>query len=230
MLNLLTMHPFMLSPPTTDDFPSPIGWLLDVLDGFLPCCRPASKFAPAAWPLSRHGALRVIWLTSQSAGLYLLASVNYTTEDVSSRQVAIQHGVHNLGAALAFVLSFVAEALVLSTAPRGKHVGRKACLSLGIFCAALFMVTQVGFGCTGRVPATICPAPLGTVSYVFECVMALSLAAIFFFTAFEHKQIAGAHATEAEGARFVSMFTRYKTWNADPTDDNDKVVSGRVMV
>ncbi|KAJ1635710.1 hypothetical protein T492DRAFT_835866 [Pavlovales sp. CCMP2436] len=193
IVHLITMHPYMVSPPFTDDFSSPLGWLLDVLDGCLPCCRPASYFAPAAWPLSRHGALRFLWLTAQSVGLYLLASVNYTTEDIrfesngEIRKRAIQHGLHNFGAALAFILSFVAEALVLSTTPRSKHVGRKVCLSLGILCAFVFLITQEGFGCTGRVPATICPAPFGTVSYMFECGMALSLAAIFFLTAFEHK-------------------------------------------
>ncbi|KAJ1631516.1 hypothetical protein T492DRAFT_839133 [Pavlovales sp. CCMP2436] len=233
ILNLASFHPFLLSPPITDDFPSPLGWLFDVLDGCLPCCRPASYFAPAAWPLSRHGALRFLWLTAQSAGLYLLASVNYTNEDFlfesdgESRKRAIQHGLHNLGAALAFILSFVAEALVLSTTPRGKHVGRKVCLSLGILCAVDFLITQEGFGCTGRVPATICPVPFGTASYMFECGMALSLAAIFFFTAFEQKEIT---AHTPEGAFFVPIFMNFKSWNADPTDDNDTVAPGRVMV
>ncbi|KAJ1635709.1 hypothetical protein T492DRAFT_1131421 [Pavlovales sp. CCMP2436] len=184
-LSLITLHPFLLSPPITDDFPSPLAWLLDVLEGF--------AFAPAAWVFSRSGALRFLWQTAQSAGLYLLlASVDYRADDSpldldsESRKRAIQHGLYNLGAAIAFILSFVAEALVLSTTPKCTHLRRKVCLSLGIFCAFVFLIiTQANIGCTHRVPAMDCPALLGTASYVFECGMALSVAAVLFLTATE---------------------------------------------
>ncbi|KAJ1631515.1 hypothetical protein T492DRAFT_869859 [Pavlovales sp. CCMP2436] len=194
VLNVGTLHPFLLSPVITDDAPSPLGWLYDALEG--------SAFAPAAWVFSRSGALRFLWLTAQSAGLYLLlASVDYRDEDspldsdCESRKRAIQHELHiliqhgltqNLEAALAFILSFVAEALVLSTKPKCTHLRRKVCLSLGIFCAFVFLIiTQASIGCTHREPAMDCPALLGTASYVFECGMALSLAAVLFLTATE---------------------------------------------
>ena len=168
-LNVMSLQTFFLTPPTPWSPPSTNG----VGSGAAP--------TPLLWPLSFQGSLRFWWLALQSFGLYLLASVSYTPPTAPGS--AIQNGIHNTGAAILFLVSYVVENAVLSTFPLHMFVGRRVFTALGSAFAVVFIVTQNVFKCTGLMPPDVCHPPWGVVSYVTEMGMCLSLAAILFFTA-----------------------------------------------
>lgn len=183
VLNLVTLQSFLLTPPS--------GRLQNskVLSGsiytcttYLTCSKPDPS--PLFWPLGPEGWVRFWWVALQSIGLYLLAAISYPKDVATnpSKAVAIQAKMHNFGAACAFLVSFALELGFLSTFP-GRFKGRRFFTALGICFAAAFLVTQSVFSCTGRMPADLCHAPMGTVAYLTEVGMCLSLAMIFFLAA-----------------------------------------------
>lgn len=206
VLNLLTLHTFLLTPPSSASLPLLCRAVCcRACEGRCTCCAPTSSLPRGQWILGQQGALRFFWLTLQSLGLHLLASCSYTLDPPASGGGAaklaagaddgVEATVHNVGAALAFVVSLGFELAVLlhnrpapksASATHMTHTGRLVCTSLGVACALLFQATQY-IGCSGFAPPDICPPPWGVVSYTSECAMCLCLSADFFFTAFEHR-------------------------------------------
>lgn len=180
-LNLVSMHTFLLSPPFSERV-RVIGPCLDAVgDGIFASCRTPSSLPPSSWPLTQHGFIRFVWLTGQSLGLFLLATVSYQNPGGGlSPDVQIAQQIHNAGAAIAFLVSLVLEICVVLDTPRQyRSTSRLVSASLGIAFLVIFAATQA-VGCTGLEPPEICPPPLGTISYVAESLMALAVAFNFF--------------------------------------------------
>jgi hypothetical protein len=227
LLNMMSLHPFWLTPPVEREVSG--AWLLRGLRAIGRCTGSADDTTPAAWPLGLHGTLRFAWLAAQSLGLFLLASVNYATapdglaDATASVAITRQQDYHNLGAALAFIVSFTAEVVVLAASARmGRPElrSRRVFAECGLVCAALFLYTQVGTGCTGDVAPTVCRAPWGTVSYASEVGMCLSLALGFLATARSQRVVLEAAlrgpppsaAGAAQPAGYMTLTSEARAW------------------